>query len=58
MTLPYGDVANRSVAAVYTSTGHTGVVVPVFAFGPGADQFSGFYENTDLFKKIKTLLGL
>jgi alkaline phosphatase len=58
MTLPYGDVNNRSVAAVYTSTGHTGIVVPVFAFGPGADEFAGFYDNTDLFKKIKTLLGL
>lgn len=58
MSLPYGDVRNRSVAAVYTSTGHTGIVVPVFAFGPGADEFSGFYDNTDLFKKIKTLLGL
>ncbi|MCA1755834.1 MAG: alkaline phosphatase [Bacteroidales bacterium] len=58
MALPYGDVHDRSVAAEYTSTGHTGVIVPVFAFGPGADEFTGFYENTDLFKKIKTLLGL
>lgn len=58
MTLPYGDVRNRAVAAEYGSTSHTGIVIPVYAFGPGADEFTGFYDNTDIFKKIKKLLGL
>lgn len=30
----------------------------VFAYGPGADQFKGFMENTDIAKKIISLLGL
>ena len=58
MTLPRGNTRERTVSADYTTTGHTGIVVPVFAFGPGADEFGGFYENTDIFKKIKALLGL
>jgi alkaline phosphatase len=28
----------------------------VFAFGKGAERFSGIYENTGLFEKIKELL--
>ena len=31
---------------------HTGVMVPVFAFGPGAEEYNGIMENTDLPKKI------
>ena len=32
----------------YSSLGHTGTAVDVFAFGPGADRFSGVMENTDI----------
>ncbi|MCS7205001.1 MAG: alkaline phosphatase [Leptospiraceae bacterium] len=39
----------------FASTRHTGVLVPVFAHGPGAEVFQGFYDNTDIFKKIKVL---
>ena len=33
-------------------------MVPVYAFGPGAEEFTGVFENTDIFHKIKKLLGL
>jgi len=33
-------------------------MVPVYAFGPGSEQFTGFMDNTDIFKKIKKLLNL
>jgi alkaline phosphatase len=33
----------------YTTTGHTGVDVPVHAMGPGATALSGTYDNTHLF---------
>ena len=40
------------------STGHhTGVMVPVFAFGPGAEEFGGIYENTDIFEKMMDAFG-
>lgn len=32
----------------YSTKGHTGTAVDVFAFGPGADRFSGVMENTDI----------
>ncbi len=39
------------------STGsHTGVMVPVFAYGPGAEQFSVIQQNTDFYNKILNLL--
>lgn len=43
---------------VYTTPDHTGVMVPVFAFGPGAAEFGGMYENTEIFNKLVKLLGL
>lgn len=42
----------------YTYSHHTGVMVPVYAFGPGASEFGGTYENTEIFFKLKTLLQL
>jgi alkaline phosphatase len=33
-------------------------MVPVFAFGPGAEHFAGIYENTAIFQKIKSCLKL
>jgi len=39
------------------STGdHTAVAVPIFAFGPGASQFAGFQDNTDVGKKLLELV--
>ena len=41
----------------WTTSGHTGIDVPVFAFGKHSEQFSGQLDNTDIAKKIFTLLG-
>ncbi|MCK5820342.1 MAG: alkaline phosphatase [Bacteroidales bacterium] len=53
-----GDFATGEVIGGYTTKGHTGVMVPVFAFGPGADAFAGIQKNTDLFDKMMKLLKL
>lgn len=58
MTLNGGDYKTGKVMAKFTSAGHTGIAVPVYSFGPGADQFTGFMENTDIAKKMMKLLGL
>ena len=35
------------------STGdHTATAVPIFAYGPGANAFGGFQDNTDVGKKL------
>ena len=58
MTLNGGDYKTGQVIGKYTSGGHTGIAVPIFAFGPGAEQFTGFMENTDIAKKMMKLLNL
>ena len=40
----------------WTTGAHSGVAVPVFAIGTGSDQFSGFYDNTDIAKRISEML--
>ena len=52
MTINGGSYDDQRVDAGFTTTHHTGVMVPVFAFGPGADQFTGIMDNTDIAKKI------
>jgi alkaline phosphatase len=41
-----------------TTRGHTGVMVPVFAYGPGAENFTGINENTSFYSKILNVLRL
>jgi len=56
MALTGGDMKTGMVKADYPLGGHTGVMVPVFAFGPGADEFTGIMDNTDIYKKMNQLL--
>ncbi len=57
MTLNNGNIKTGELTAEYTSKGHTGVMVPVFAYGPGAENFTGIYENTEIFYKMIRLFG-
>lgn len=41
----------------FTSDYHTASLIPVFAFGPGAEIFSGIYENTDIYTKMRRAYG-
>jgi alkaline phosphatase len=41
----------------YGSTGPTGAMIPVFAFGPGAVLFTGVYQNTEIHRKLLQALG-
>jgi alkaline phosphatase len=41
----------------FTSDYHTADLIPVFAYGPGAERFAGIYENTAIFDKMKLLYG-
>lgn len=57
LTLVEGSLKDKHIKAKFSTTDHTGIMVPVFAFGPGADEFTGIYENTDIFHKIINLAG-
>ncbi|MFC2118227.1 alkaline phosphatase [Bacteroidota bacterium] len=52
-----GDFAKDSVFGKFTTGAHTGVMVPVFAFGPGSENFSGIFENTAIFDKMMYMYG-
>lgn len=58
LTLPTGKIDENSSELKFMTTNHTGTLVPVFAFGPGAENFSGIFENIDFKEKIARLLGL
>ncbi|MFN7115898.1 MAG: alkaline phosphatase [Saprospiraceae bacterium] len=51
-----GSKMNRLKTA-FTTNGHTAALIPVFAYGPSAQLFSGIYENTDIYKKMRYALG-
>jgi alkaline phosphatase len=58
LTLTGGNIQSKVVKASYSSKGHTAVMVPVFAFGPGSEAFTGIQQNTALFDDFVTLLSL
>ncbi|MCS7019811.1 MAG: alkaline phosphatase [Cytophagales bacterium] len=52
LALTEGNIAEGKVGGKFISKDHTAVMVPVFAYGPGAEAFAGVQLNTDLFKKM------
>lgn len=40
----------------FSTGGHTACLIPVFAYGPGAEHFQGMYENNEIFSKISDLM--
>jgi len=57
-TLLGGDIKTGNVSGNFSSKDHSGIMVPVYAYGPGAENFTGIYENTEVFNKIVKLLNL
>jgi len=56
-TLLGGDIATGRVKGKFATDDHSGVMVPVYSFGPKAETFSGIFENTDLFYKMLAAYG-
>ena len=48
-----GDRETGRIMGVYVTDDHTPSMLPVFAYGPGADRFIGVYDNTEIPDKIK-----
>jgi len=51
-----GDYKTGVVHGEFSTLGHTALMVPVFAYGPGAEKFIGFMDNTDIHNKMHELL--
>lgn len=49
-------IFNKRSGTGWTTDGHTGVDVPVYAYGPASERFSGFMDNTDNAEIIFELL--
>jgi alkaline phosphatase len=58
LTLPDPQGKYTDVAFNYSSGSHTCLPVLVFAYGPGAEQFTGWMQNRDLKAKILNACGL
>ncbi len=56
MAITGGNIEQGVVKAAYPTNGHTAVMVPVFSYGPGAENFTGIMKNTDIHDKMKSLL--
>jgi alkaline phosphatase len=58
LTIINGVEKDYSKVRFNFSTGnHSSVTVPVFAYGPGAEHFTGMYDNTDIIEKIMKASG-
>lgn len=52
------EILNDKAGFGFTTIKHTGAAVPVFAIGVGAGEFSGVNDNTDIPRKILSVIGL
>lgn len=53
-----GDKKKGEVKGRFTTFDHSGVAVPVYAAGPGAERFTGVQENSALAPKIHAAAGI
>lgn len=58
LTTAITHILSKKAGMAFTSYAHTGVPVPVFAQGSGEELFQGYYDNTDIFKKLTSIMGL
>ena len=52
-----GSLADSTVTGKFASTGHTATMVPLFAFGPGAERFSGILQNDEIGRRLQAVVG-
>ena len=58
LSMAVSHILNNKAGIAYTSYAHTGLLLPVYATGVGAEAFIGSYDNTDIFHKTMEVMGL
>ncbi len=58
LTVTITHILNNKSGINFGSYAHTGLPVEVFAQGVGQDNFSGYYDNTDIYNKLAALTGV
>jgi alkaline phosphatase len=54
-TVTLTHILNQKAGIGWTTYSHTGLPTPVSVIGPGAELFKGYYDNTDIFKKVTAI---
>ena len=57
MTVTGGSLDGENLEYHFSTGHHTPLFVPLFAYGPGAEEFTGIYENTAIFDKMMQVFG-
>lgn len=52
VTITMGNKEKHLVGLSFSTRDHTALMIPVYTYGPGSHYFTGFFENTDIFKKM------
>jgi alkaline phosphatase len=52
-----GNLTTGQVTGSFTTKDHTGVMVPVFAYGPYSTTFGGMQQNIEIFSKMMHAFG-
>lgn len=47
-----GNTEKHEIVGSYMTHDHTPIMVPIYAYGPGSQNFTGVYQNTQVFDKI------
>ena len=50
------NLSEQGVAYTWSTTGHSGVMVPIYLYGTGAELINGVMENADLGQQLKELI--
>ncbi|MFN8206530.1 MAG: alkaline phosphatase [Bacteroidales bacterium] len=58
VSLTDGNLKEGTVKMSFSTTDHTGIMVPLYAYGSGSEAFRGIMENTDVFDLMLKLLRL
>lgn len=58
LTVTATHLLNQKAGLGWTTYSHTGVPVATAAQGAGGQLFAGYYDNTDIFKKLAQAMGL
>lgn len=58
LTVTITHLLNNKSGISFTTYSHTGLPVPVFAKGVGQEKFGGYFDNTDIYKKMAELTGV
>ena len=58
LTVTITHILNNKSGVSFTSYSHTGLPVAVLAHGVNAEQFNGYYDNTEIFTKLAGMLNV